>query len=348
MSRAGQGIVLGVLVLAWLLPGQAALADPARPTHYRSGVAAILTGDGIPVEQVTAEVVGGDAYLVVSVPSGREVEVPGYEGEAYLRFGADGRVEVNTRSPARWLNDARFGALDVEVPVIADVDAPPRWELVATAGRYAWHDHRIHFMSPTLPGDVDPRADTVQEVFTWEVPLLLDGEDARIEGVLVWVPGPAPALPLALLVVSIAAAGWLSSTTPTRRGIGVLSVALLTLTAGVAAVMLAPPGADTEPALTVLPGIAVAVWFLGRVGPGAATVGSFVRDAAAVPLLGWGLWWSATWWRPVPPTALPIGLVRLVVAAALAVGVAGVIALFRHGLAAVALDGEQDAPASGS
>lgn len=348
MSRVGRGVVLGVLALALLLPGQAAVADPARPTHYRSSVAAVVTGDGTPVVGVTAEVVGGDASLVLTVPPGREVEVPGYEGEAYLRFAADGRVEVNTRSPARWLNDARFGALDVEVPASADVDAPPQWELVASAGRYAWHDHRIHFMSPTLPGDVDPRAGTVQEVFTWEVPLLLDGEDARIEGVLVWVPGPAPVVSLALLMVTIAAAGGLAAITPARRGIGVLSVALLTLTTGVAAAVLAPPGVDTEPALTVLPGIAVAVWLLGRVGPAAATVGRFVRDAAAVPLLGWGLWWSATWWRPVPPTALPIGLVRLVVAAALAVGVAGVVGLLRHGLAAVSLDREPDAQASGS
>ena len=348
MSRARRGVVLGVLALALLLPGRAALADPARPTHYLSSVAAVRTGDGTTVEGVSAEVVGGDAYLVLTVPSGRVVEVPGYEGEAYLRFGADGRVEVNARSPARWLNDARFGVLDAEVPASADVDAPPEWELVATGGRYAWHDHRIHFMSPTLPGDVDPTAGTVQEVFTWEVPLLLDGEDARIEGVLVWVPGPGAAVPLALLVVTIAAAGWLAATTPARRGIGVLSVAVLTLAAGMAAVVLAPPGADIEPALTVLPGIALAVWLLGRVGPGAAAVGGFVRDVAALPLLGWGLWWSATWWRPVPPIALPVGLVRLVVAAALAVGVAGVIALLRRGLDAVSLDRGPEASASGS
>jgi hypothetical protein len=340
LNRIGRALVLGVLALALLLPGQAALADPARPTHYRSSVTSVLAGDGTPTATVTAEVVGGDAYLVLTVPPGRTVEVPGYEGEAYLRFTADGRVEVNTRSPARWLNDARFGALDVEVPAIADVDAPPQWELVATGGRYAWHDHRIHFMSPTLPADVDPSAGTVQEVFAWEIPLLLDGEDARIEGVLVWMPGPAPAVPLTLLIVTIAAAGWLSTTATARRGVGVLSMAMLTLATGIAAGVLAPPGADTEPVLTVFPAIAVAVWFLARIAPGAATVGSFVRDAAAVPLLGWGLWWSATWWRPVPPTALPIGLVRLVVAAALAVGIAGVVALLRRGVAAASLDRE--------
>ena len=344
MSR---GLVLGVLALALLLPGEAALADPARPTHYRSSVTSVLTGDGTPTATVTAEVVGGDAYLVLTVPSGRTVEVPGYEGEAYLRFHADGRVEVNTRSPARWLNDARFGALDVEVPAIADVDAPPQWELVATGGHYAWHDHRIHFMSPTLPVDVDPTGGMVQEVFAWQIPLLLDGEDARIEGVLVWMPGPAPAVPLTLLIVTIAAAGWLSATAPARRGVGVLSVALLTLTTGVTARMLAPPGADTEPALIVLPAVAVAAWFLARIGPGAGTAGSFVHDVAAVPLLGWGLWWSATWWRPVPPTALPIGLVRLVVAAALAVGIAGVVALLRRGLAAASLDREPGARTPG-
>jgi len=98
----------------------------------------------------------------------------------------------------------------------------------------------------------------------------------------------------------------------------------------------------------VLPGIAVAVWLLGRVGPGAVPVGRLIRDAAAIPLLGWGLWWSATWWRPVPPTALPIGVLRVIVAAALAVGIAGVVALLRRGLAAVSLDRGPGEPPSGS
>ncbi len=348
MSWPGRAVLLALLTLAVLAPGHAALADPARPTHFRSHVDGVVTADGTPVAGVMAEVVGGDAYLVLTVPSGRLVEVLGYEGEAYLRFTPDGRVEVNTRSPARWLNDARFGAMDVEVPAGADADAPPQWELVATSGRFAWHDHRIHFMSPRLPSDVDPRAASLQEVFAWEVPLLLDGEDARIEGTLVWLPGPSPVVPVAWLVVTIAVAGWLAVTMAPRRDVVVLAVAVLTLLTGVIAVLLAPPGADTEPALTVLPGIAVALWFVGRRQPSTSAVGGLLRELVGIPLLAWGLWWAPTWWRPVPPAALPIGLVRLLVAAALAVGLAGVGAVLWRAAAAVPFDRDRRLPPSAS
>ncbi len=57
-------------------------------------------------------VVGGDSFLEVSVDEGHEVLVPGYQGEPYLRFRADGTVERNRNSPATYLNDSRQGDVD--------------------------------------------------------------------------------------------------------------------------------------------------------------------------------------------------------------------------------------------
>jgi hypothetical protein len=333
-----RGVLLSVVVLLLLLPAQIASADPARPTHYRSSVTDLVDGAGGSVVRVHAEVVGGDTYLVLTVTAAQQVEVPGYDGEPYLRFDGDGRVEVNVRSPARWLNDARFGALDVEVPPSADVEAAPEWETVATAGRYAWHDHRIHFMSPTLPADIDPSAGTAQQVFAWEVPLVVDGAPARIEGTLVWLPGPPAVLPIGLAVLTLAAAIGLGVRGTRARGIAVVGVGLTALAAGVLATVSSPPGGQAEPALIVLPAVAVGAWLLGRLRPGGTASRAWLTDAAAIPLLGWGLWSLAVWWRPIAPIPLPIGVVRGLVAAALMVGLAGMIALGRRALQATSLD----------
>ncbi len=336
MRPWSRGVLLAVVGLLLLLPAQTASADPARPTHYRSEVSGLVDAAGGPVSGVRAEVVGGDTYLVLGVTGAEQVEVPGYEGEPYLRFDGDGRVEVNVRSPARWLNDARFGALDVEVPPTADAEAAPQWETVAANGRYAWHDHRIHFMSPTLPDDVDPTAGSAQEVFAWEVPLVVDGAPARVEGTLVWLPGPPAAVPIALAALTLAAAVGLGRRPTPDRGLGVVTVGLGALVAGIVATVSAPPGGEAEPSLIVLPAISVGVALLARLRPSSPR--GWLTDAAAIPLLGWGLWSVAVWWRPIAPTPLPVGIVRGLIAVALAVGLAGIVALVRRGWQATSLE----------
>ena len=325
-------VLVGVLVL---LPGAPALADPARPTHFRSTVTAITSAEGADLSGVHAEVVGGDAYLVLTAPGGRTVEVPGYDGEPYLRFRPDGTVQVNTRSPARWLNDARYG--DVTVPATADAAAPPAWETVAEDGTYAWHDHRIHFMSPALPPGVDPDAGAPQQVLTWEVPLLLAEVPATITGELDWLPGPGPTVPVLLALLTLVAAGVLVRFGAV--GYALLGVAPVTAAVGVWTVQVAPPGSDLEPVLVVLPAVAVASLVLARVvDRGRPGSGRWLANAATLPVLAWGGWWVTTWLRPIAPTSLPVGVLRGVVAAALAVGVAGIVTLVRDLLAATALE----------
>ena len=73
------------------------------------------------------------------------VMVPGYEGEPYLRFLKGGRVEVNVNSPAKYLNEERYGG--VTVPKWASAKASRSGSSSGRADGYVWHEHRIHWMS---------------------------------------------------------------------------------------------------------------------------------------------------------------------------------------------------------
>ena len=82
---------------------------------------------------LTVQVLQGDDQLHVRNDSGRELVIEGYEGEPYLRFDADGGVYRNANSPATYLNEERYGGVDV--PASASKTAPPRWERVAARQR---------------------------------------------------------------------------------------------------------------------------------------------------------------------------------------------------------------------
>jgi hypothetical protein len=341
--RRTVGLALLVCV-ATLLPTGPAAADPAGPTHFRSTITAVVAADGEPIP-IEVEVLGGDAFLVVRAQPGTLVEVPGYEGEPYVRIAAEGTVEVNERSPARWLNDARYGAAEVAVPPSADEDAPPSWVLVARDGVYAWHDHRIHFMSPVLPPQVDTESGSVQPVLDWSVPLLVDGRQVEVSGQLAWVPGPTPVVPWGLtvlvagLVVGLVVRrpGWL---TPV-----VLTGAAVTGLAGLAATVGLPPGADGEPSLVVLPVMAVALVVGGRwLATSGRRSGLLLTAAAGLPLLVWGVVQVGALTRPIVPGWLPVGAVRAATMLAFAAGSAGLVAGTRAGLALTSLDaiGEPD------
>jgi hypothetical protein len=205
LARGGPRLAAVLLVgAAALWTAQApALAHPIgteAPTNYESQVIS-LSGDDRGVE---AHVAGGDAYLVLDVPAGVEVEVPGYHPpEPYLRFEADGAVYVNLAGPTHHYNTHRFADVLPQHDIRADAD--PRWDRVATDGSHAWMDHRIHWMQADPPPRLDLEADGPQHVRDWVVPILVDGEPVTITGSLTWVPTPSPALPLALGLLLVAA-----------------------------------------------------------------------------------------------------------------------------------------------
>jgi hypothetical protein len=346
-------VLLVAVAVALVLPASPAAADPARPTHYRATVTGVVDAAGHPLPAVEAgalevEVLGGDAFLVVRAAPGTTVAVPGYEDEPYLRIGADGTVEVNVRSPARWLNDARYGARDVEVPPQADAEAPPAWVVVAGDGTYAWHDHRIHVMTPALPAQVDPSAGTVQRVWDVGVPLDVDGQAAEVLVDLDWVPGPSPVVASLLPSLLAVAIGALLLVRPSVAPPAIALAGLAALGVGVATWLATPPGGDVEPALVVLPALSLALLVIGGVPsrrrpgddppPGAAAelptrppwVVRWLEAGAVVPLAVWGILLAPALMRPIVPGPLPVWLVRGVTAAALAVGVGLVVTLVRR------------------
>ncbi|HEX2129033.1 MAG TPA: hypothetical protein VHF58_07430 [Solirubrobacterales bacterium] len=201
------GIV--ALATAALTLGAAAGASPALAhegnPNYRSEI-------NPPPPALSARMLNYDDSIEVEVEPGHELLVYGYEGEPYLRYLPDGTVEVNRRAPAGYLNEDRYG--EAGVPETADAEARPRWQEVAEHGRYAWHDHRVHYMSRSLPPAVTNES-VETKVFDWRVPLELDGRRAALTGTLYWDPvedgGISPAVAGGLgaaVLASLAFAVW--------------------------------------------------------------------------------------------------------------------------------------------
>lgn len=167
-------------VLAVLAPAGVAFADPAGPTDYASQITSVTPH----VPGFRVEIIGGDSFLRLVADRGTDVVVDGYAQEPYLHFLPDGTVQENRRSPATYLNRKRFGAT---VPASADATAPPEWKTVATDGRYAWHDHRAHWMSPLPPVGHQPG----QEVQASTVPIVVNGTPVSIAVATTWLAEPS-------------------------------------------------------------------------------------------------------------------------------------------------------------
>ena len=326
--------VLGLAALWLVLAAGPAAADPPGPTNYRSVVTAVETPDGEPVD-LDVEVLGGDAYLVVRVPAGSVVEVPGYDDEPYVRISDDGLVEVNHRSPTHWFNEDRYGA---DVPEFADAGADPVWRVFFDEGVYAWHEHRIHWMSPGAPPQVDTGARQAQEVFDWEIPLLLDDEPVLIRGELTWHPGPPWWVPVLWLLAALGLAGVLVRRARVPVATLAAVVALPAGGAGVAMVVGQPPGADGDPFLVALPALALAVALVALRARRHEPTGVRARllaAAAAVPLLVWGVLQVGALTRPIVPEPLTGAMLRPVVAAALGLGAVVLLETARDALGAL-------------
>jgi hypothetical protein len=305
-------VVVGVGVLgAHAAP---AAADPPAPSDFRSTVTGIEPG----VDGVRAEVVGGDAFLELTVEDGHEVVVAGYGDEPYLRFLPDGTVERNARSEATFLNEDRRGA--VEIPPEADNDADPEWEEVAGGGTYAWHDHRIHWMGSGAPQGLEP-GDVVQ---AWTVDITADGTPAAVQGELVLAEdvSPLPWFALALLAAAaVAVAG-------RRRAavvapVAVVAAAIAAVVAGAGELAAAPPGSGASPFVVLVPAVGGAAVVAGVILRDRPPAGAVCTLAGAACVIGWAVLRAEVLWKPVLPTDLPANLDRGLTALALGLAVAG-------------------------
>jgi hypothetical protein len=180
LTLAGLGVVV-----------PAASAHGGGDTAYQSRVVSVTP----PVTGLTVAVLGGDDRLRLTNDTGAMVAIQGYGGEPYLRFTANG-VLRNRNSPATYLNDDRYG--DVDVPTTAAVDAAPDWERVAAGDTYTWHDHHIHWMDPD-----DPPAEAT--VIDWRVLGTAGGQPFAVRGTLEYAPASG-ADGWAMLVVPVLAA----------------------------------------------------------------------------------------------------------------------------------------------
>lgn len=173
-------LVATAALLALAATTSTALAHGGGSANYISNVES--SGPAAGAAQI--EVLDRDDRIEVRNTGDRTIVVEGYNDEPYVKLSGDGTVEVNTRSPALYLNEDRFA--EVETPASADADAAPVWRVENRAGRFDWHDHRIHWMARSRPEKVtDPGERT--KVFDWEIPVRVDGRAGAITGSLFWV-----------------------------------------------------------------------------------------------------------------------------------------------------------------
>jgi hypothetical protein len=184
-----------------------AVAAPAAPAHqgnpsYLTRIDAVTPA----AHGVTVEVLNRDDRLLLRNTSGQDVVIKGYEGEPYARVAADGTLEVNTDSPAFYLNDDRFA--QVKAPAAADGRGAPRWRELSRTGRFEWHDHRMHWMAERPPERLRGVTER-REIFDWTVPVEIGGRAGAITGTLFWTPpaeGGPPTTAIVLLAAVIIAA----------------------------------------------------------------------------------------------------------------------------------------------
>jgi len=155
--------------------------DPGSSFDYRSNITSITPN----VPGLSLQVLEFADRLLLTNHSGRTVTIYGYSGEPYARVLANGTAEQNVRSPAVYLNTNFYA--NVTVPASANPSAPPKWEVVDRTGQFEWHDHRIHWMSPTVPPEVKNKSKRTF-IFNWQVPIEVGARRGTIAGQLFWTP----------------------------------------------------------------------------------------------------------------------------------------------------------------
>lgn len=207
MSRRFITAALGGLLLAFPATLQAQgnpvtresgnpINDQGSNYNYRSNITRVAPS----LPGLHLEVLEFADRLVLSNHTGKTLTVYGYQGEPYARVLASGAVEVNERSPAYFLNQSFYGA--VNVPPSASPGAKPAWTLIDRTGRLEWHDHRIHWMSPVLPPQVKNKSKRTK-IFDWQVPIAVGSKRGTVDGQLFWVPEQGTKTPVGAIIALV-------------------------------------------------------------------------------------------------------------------------------------------------
>ena len=304
-------LVVGALA-AFAAPGTAH-ADDAAPSDFETTVVSVTP----PTETITFEPVGGGAFVQLTVAEGTTVEIRGYQSEPFLRVLADGTVEANERSPSLYISREADGS--GEAPAFADAALPPVWRAVGRGGRYAWHDHRAHWMAEEPPPGAEPGSRIMDGV----VPLVVDGAPVEVAVAVDWLPRPSP---LPLYVGAGAAVLVLLSGLIARRR---LAWPLLLAGAGAGGIgwwQYRSLPTETGPAVVwwLLPAVA-AVSALLAVFFGRRLLGAALVVLAGLELAVWAYLRRSAATRPVLPTDAPFWLERGVLAAVAVIAVVGTL-----------------------
>jgi hypothetical protein len=193
-----------VSVAAVLLPPGAGAHYGTGKLGYRSTVRAVKP----PMPGLRLKVLYGDDQVWLDNRTGKTIVIDGYgpSPEPYLRFGPDG-IYVNVNSPAGYLNQDRYARS--KVPKSASSKARPDWQKLAGGEVWAWHDHRIHYMNPIPPKQIQDAPRKPHHVFNWKVPATENGKPFFITGSLDYKPPPKKSFPvtLAIVLATLIAAG---------------------------------------------------------------------------------------------------------------------------------------------
>jgi hypothetical protein len=179
----------------------AVLLPPGADAHYgtgKLGYRSTIRAVKPPMPGLRLKVLYGDDQVWLDNRSGKTVVIDGYSGEPYLRFGPDG-IYVNVNSPAGYLNQDRYARS--KVPKSATAKARTDWQKLAGGEVWAWHDHRIHYMNPIPPKEIQDAPRTPHHVFNWKVPATENGKPFFITGSLDYKPPPKKSFPVTLAIV---------------------------------------------------------------------------------------------------------------------------------------------------
>jgi hypothetical protein len=153
-----------------------------------------VTGFTGPANGVSAQVLGGDLELRLSVARPRVVIVLGVLGEPFLRFSPRG-VEANRASPTA-----------SSAGVIRRDDATRTghtvWTVVSAGSGFTWHENRLRPL--TVRGSVPAS----RPVAGWRIPMIVDGRRVALTGAE-WfrsAPSIVPWVAAGLLLLAAAAA----------------------------------------------------------------------------------------------------------------------------------------------
>jgi hypothetical protein len=321
-------------LLALVVVANPAHADPAKPGDYTSVVTRV-DGPTEATDAISTKVVGGDGFLTLKVQPGHEVIVNGYAGGPWLRVRADGVVEENQLSPATWLNARRYGTTPAPENVTNETElkSAPQWKQVATGGEFAWHDHRIHWMSPDNPpgatrGQVLPQTLPYDP---WRVSLTVDGKPVTVEGTLTWQKQESPIPWIAMGLLACAVTIFLGKGRSTFvAAIAVLIASVAALQAGVVAYRSIPKVAGPNPLEIILPSFSVLAALIGLLWH-RKPVGVIAILASLASLAGWAIMRIAGLVHPVLPTDLPFWLDRTSTAVAVGIAIAAAVLAVRSG-----------------